>query len=133
MFRSIITVTRRLRCAWSITSVRTTAKSGTATSVPEVIKTGSTLIIQTLHSTYTFSVTDEVAKRGLLSGGVFAPSGVEARLLNADFSKLRVGSQAMFLIETNRGVKRVTTSRITQLVHEICGSSVSTDPDSSSS
>lgn len=81
----------------------------------EDLEAADTLIVQTRNSTYTFSVTDAADRLGRLTGGAIEPLVVDARLLKVGSGKLKVGSTAVFLIESSSGIKRLSTSPITLL------------------
>src|SRR5437868_2888108 len=85
------------------------------------------LFIQTANSTYSFAVTDPSQRLGLLIGGPLAErrvvvflAGGRSRRRDAKYasSTLRVGSNAVFLIASESGLKRVITSRITRLIQK---------------
>jgi hypothetical protein len=85
------------------------------------------IMIQTANSIYSFSVTDPVERRGILSGGVleglevnaaFAGSVMQGEGNSYNFlSGLKTGTRALFYIEFGSGVKRLCTSAITDLIY----------------
>jgi hypothetical protein len=85
------------------------------------------IMIQTGNSLYSFSVTDPDVRRGILSGGVLEGRGVAATLMGSFvegeegsctlLSSLKTGARALFYIEIGRGVKRLLTSAITDLLY----------------
>src|SRR5215813_334532 len=85
------------------------------------------VIVTTANATYCFIVSDPARKRGLLSGGVLGGMPVTAVLLGAEirksgevsalFSKLCVGSRAIFFIASSDNVHQMVTSTITRIVH----------------
>ena len=85
------------------------------------------LLIQTANSTYSFSVTDPVRRLGLLIGGALTERGARTFLAGArsrrsaagsDFSRLRVGSRAVFLVSSQSGLTRMITSAVTRLARK---------------
>jgi hypothetical protein len=84
------------------------------------------IMIQTANSIYSFSVTDPVERRGILSGGVLEGLEVKAALAGSVvhgegnsysfLSGLKTGTRALFYIEFGSGVKRLCTSAITDLI-----------------
>ena len=84
------------------------------------------LVIRTLNNTYTFLVDDPVKRNGLLSGGVIGNDPVQAVLDSAPAMRghrLRAGERACFYVTSGGGLKRMTTSVITHLIHRRAGRS----------
>jgi hypothetical protein len=85
------------------------------------------ILIKTGNSLYSFSVTDPAERRGILSGGALEESGVTASLIGSfvegeqDSSTflagLKTGARALFYIEFGRGLKRLLTSSIIDLIY----------------
>ena len=79
------------------------------------------LVIRTLNSVYIFLVADPVNRNGLLSGGVIGNDPAQAVLDSSPSvqdHRLRAGERARFYVTTEAGLKRVTTSVITDLIHQ---------------
>jgi hypothetical protein len=84
------------------------------------------ILIQTKNSEYRFSVVDPEGRRGRLSGGSFGNQLQDATLVGAligshgnaskDTSRLKINSRALFYINVGAGLKRLTTSVITNLI-----------------
>ncbi len=84
------------------------------------------ILIQTRNSTYRFSVVDPLARRGVLTEGRFGAGFCDAILMGViiegidgitrDPSGLKTESRALFYIEDETGLKRMTTSTITSLI-----------------
>ncbi|HEX5733596.1 MAG TPA: zinc ribbon domain-containing protein [Blastocatellia bacterium] len=84
------------------------------------------ILIQTRNSTYRFSVVDPLARRGVLTEGRFGANFCDAILMGVlvegidgitrDPSGLKTESRALFYIEDEMGLKRMTTSTITSLI-----------------
>lgn len=82
------------------------------------------ILIQTVHSTYVFLVTNPAKCLGLVVGGVFGDYAAEASLEAFPFvhdCNLRAGVRVRFYVESAAGSKRVTTSVITNLIHRKVG------------
>ena len=71
------------------------------------------LLIQTVNSKYSFAVIDPVRRLGVLIGGELAERGARTLLAGArskrfaagsDFSRLRVGSRAVFICSSESGL-----------------------------
>ena len=85
------------------------------------------IMIQTANSIYSFSVTDPVERRGILSGGVLEGLEVYAALAGSVLegegdsysflSGLKTGTRALFYIEFGSDVMRLFTSAIKDLVY----------------
>jgi hypothetical protein len=85
------------------------------------------IMIRTGNSIYSFSVTDPVERRGILSGGALDKMEVTAALVGSVvegeggsctfLSGLKTGARALFYIEIGQGVKRLLTSAITDLFY----------------
>jgi hypothetical protein len=83
------------------------------------------ILIQTQNSEYRFSVVDPQSRRGKLSGGSFGNQLQDATLVgvlignpgnaSSDTSRLKINSCALFYVNVGTGLKRVTTSVITDL------------------
>ncbi len=83
------------------------------------------IMIRTGNSVYSFSLTDPVEGRGILSGGRLEGLGVTAALVGSVaegeddsytfLSGLKTGARALFYIEFGQGMKRLLTSTITDL------------------
>ena len=103
------------------------------------LTTSQHLLIQTANSTYSFSVTDPVRRLGLLIGGALTERGARTFLAGArsrrsaagsDFSRLRVGSRAVFLVSSQSGLTRMITSAVTRLARKrTCGETKEVDFD----
>jgi hypothetical protein len=84
------------------------------------------ILIRTQNSVYRFSVVDPRSRSGKLSGGSFGNQLQDATLMgmligshgdgSGDTSRLKVNSCALFYVTVGAGLKRVTTSVITDLV-----------------
>ena len=84
------------------------------------------LLIETGHSVYSFTITDPVAPSGKLLGGILGNRLIEAWLLppHRDTRGLRIfhrrlqaGTKVSFLMEWEKGLRTLTTSTVTRLVH----------------
>jgi len=83
-----------------------------------------TISVQTMKSSYHFSVLDPTNRRGLLSGGSLGDQVIEAFLTGTvsedsrrfDTDELRTGERAVFFVESKKSVHRLITSVITNLV-----------------
>ncbi|MFP5261055.1 MAG: zinc-ribbon domain-containing protein [Blastocatellia bacterium] len=83
------------------------------------------ILIQTQNSEYRFSVVDPHSRSGKLSGGSFGNQLQDATLVGvligsqgnsaSDTSRLKINSCALFYINVGAGLKRLTTSVITDL------------------
>jgi hypothetical protein len=88
------------------------------------LRANDQVLIQTVHSTYIFLVTNPGKCLGLVVGGVFGDYAVEASLEAFPFAhdcNLRAGVRVRFYVESAAGSKRVTTSVITNLIHRKVG------------
>ena len=84
------------------------------------------ILIQTQNSEYRFSVVDPQSRSGKLSGGSFGNQLQDATLVGvlvgsyesprSDTSRLKTNSCALFYISVGAGLKRLTTSVITDLI-----------------
>jgi hypothetical protein len=91
-----------------------------------------TILIETVHSAYTFSVVDAVNRDGLLTGGILGTRTMRANFLGSfsmqktcrvkELGKVKVGSQAIFLYCSEGGQRHLITSPIIRLVHTVRGS-----------
>jgi len=91
------------------------------------VKATDRILIQTENSEYRFSVVDPESRRGVLSGGSFGDKLQDATLVcvlirgrigeGRDTSRLKIDSRALFYLNVGAGLKRLTTSAITNLVH----------------
>ncbi len=83
---------------------------------------GDTLIIETLNSTYRFTLIDPANGRGLLTGGAIGDQIRVAiltgsledscRSLAVDSDRLRAGARALFYLEVGSGVKSLIISKV---------------------
>ena len=88
---------------------------------------GETLVIETRNSTYRFLVIDAISGQGILMGGAFDDSPVSGLLIGVsiedrngfrlDTTCLKIGGRAIFHLDTEIGIERLITSRITNLFH----------------
>ena len=91
------------------------------------IDTGDTLIIETRNSTYRFLVIDAISGQGIVSGGSSLDCASGALLIGVsvedrngyrlDTTCLKIDGRAIFHIDTDNGIERLITSRITNLFH----------------
>jgi hypothetical protein len=102
-----------------------------AASIEEIafddVEASDRILIQTENTEYRFSVVDPENRRGVLSGGSFGDGSKDATLVgvliggraghSSDTSRLKVDARALFYINGGAGLKRMTTSAITSLVH----------------
>lgn len=93
----------------------------------EDLKASDSLTIHTEYSRYSFLVLDPAERVGILTGGRLRRSMVKAILVGMiedddesrrTESSLGVGAQALFHIKSRQGVRRITTSVITNIIHE---------------
>ncbi len=84
---------------------------------------GDKVSVQTLRSTYQFSVSDPSRRKGTLSGGalgnqilkVFLSGTMSEDATDPDPSELKTGARALFLIEQEHHVQLMVTSTITHV------------------
>jgi len=82
-----------------------------------------TISVQTLKSSYQFSLLDPSNRKGLLSGGSLGDEGIEAFLSGMvsddsrefETTELKTGARAVFFVESKKIVRRLITSVITDL------------------
>jgi hypothetical protein len=82
-----------------------------------------TISVQTVKSTYEFSLLDPSNRKGLLSGGSLGNHAIEAFLSGTvspdsrdfDMAELKTGARAIFFVESKKSVRRLITSVITDL------------------
>jgi len=82
-----------------------------------------TISVQTMKSSYQFSVLDPCNRKGLLSGGSLGDHAIEAFLSGTvsdnhrdfDTAELKTGGRAVFFIESKKSVRRLITSVVTDL------------------
>ena len=81
-----------------------------------------TISVQTMKSSYQFSVLDPCNRKGLLSGGSLGDYAIEAFLSGMvsddrdfDTAELKTGGRAVFFIESSKTVRRLITSVVTDL------------------
>lgn len=82
-----------------------------------------TISVQTMKSSYQFSVLDPCNRKGLLSGGSLGDHAIEAFLSGMvfdnhrdfDTAELKTGGRAIFFIESRKSVRRLITSVVTDL------------------
>jgi hypothetical protein len=87
------------------------------------IETGQTIEIETLNSSYRFSLIDPASGKGLLSGGAVGEGRHTAFLTGAigddrdaiDSRRLSTGERALFYLETRQGTKSLRLSKIVRL------------------
>src|SRR5215211_5726912 len=81
-----------------------------------------TVLMETAHSTYQFSVTNPTTRTGILSGGLLSQNPIEANFLCSvsakedckdDTSKIKVGSRAIFIYASEAGTRYIVISAIT--------------------
>lgn len=87
----------------------------------------TTLLLETANSTYQFSLIDATNAIGQLSGGIFGDCPATASFLSSvsaqedyqaeDFGKVKVGSRAIFIYQSNDGLNHFVTSPIIKLTH----------------
>ncbi len=91
------------------------------------LNTADTIFLETRHSTYQFTVTDAVARAGILSGGLLHEAQIAANFLcsvssregaSDDTQRLKVGSRAIFIYPSEAGTRYVVTSVITNLIYQ---------------
>lgn len=85
------------------------------------------LLMETANSVYQFSVIDAPNCIGQLSGGIFGDNSTTASFLSSvssqedyqaeDLGKVKVGSRAIFVYESNKGLNHFVTSPIIKLTH----------------
>jgi hypothetical protein len=85
------------------------------------------LLLETANSVYRFSVIDTINCIGKLSGGIFGDSPTTASFLSSvspqedyqteDFRKVKIGSRAIFVYQSNEGLNQFVTSPIIKLTH----------------
>ena len=82
-----------------------------------------TISVQTMKSSYQFSVLDPCNRKGMLSGGSLGDHAIEAFLSGMvsdnhqdfDTAELKTGGRAVFFIESRKSVRRLITSVVTDL------------------
>jgi hypothetical protein len=85
------------------------------------------LSLETANNVYRFCITDAPNFAGILSGGIFGECSTKASFLSAvssqedyqteDFGKVKIGSRAIFVYQTAKGIHHLVTSPIIKLVH----------------
>ncbi len=84
-------------------------------------------MIHTEYSRYSFLVLDPVERIGILTGGRLRRAMARATLVgmiesddpsSRDETSLKVGAQALFHLKSPQGIRRITTSVITSIIHE---------------
>ena len=86
-----------------------------------------TILLETAHHVYRFSIIDAVNRLGALSGGSFGDSPKLASFLTSvsaqedyqadDAGKIKVGSRAIFVYQSDRSQCHLITSPIIRLTH----------------
>jgi hypothetical protein len=86
-----------------------------------------TLLLETANSIYRFSVIDAPNGIGKLSGGIFGNNPTTASFLSSvsaqeefqaeGFGKVKIGSRAIFVYQSNEGLNQFVTSPIKKLTH----------------
>jgi len=93
----------------------------------EDLNASDSLTIHTEYSRYSFLILDPVQRVGILTGGRLRRSMARATLVGMiedddesrrDESSLRVGAQALFHLKSQQGIRRITTSVVTNIIHE---------------
>jgi hypothetical protein len=89
------------------------------------IKPNDRILIRTRNSEYRFSVIDPTNHKGMLSGGTLGEEPREAFLIEShtkgedgvrrNIRGLKTGARALFYLSSDRGIERVTTSKISGL------------------
>jgi len=80
----------------------------------DAVERADVLMIHTRNSLYEFTATDPEHYVGLLTGGVLGGDPAEAFCLSPH---LKVGSQAVFLVDSPGNANYLRTSNITALTH----------------
>ncbi len=85
------------------------------------------IVIETQNSAYKFSIGNAATRQGFLSGGTLGESSTVAILMGTisnegdgyvnDPCGLKTQARAFFFIQTEKGMKHLITSVITNLVH----------------
>lgn len=93
----------------------------------EDLHASDSLTIHTEYSRYSFLVLDHLQRVGILTGGRLRRSMARATLVgmienddpsSRDETSLKVGAQALFHLKSQQGIRRITTSAITNIIHE---------------
>ena len=85
------------------------------------------IVIRTQNSEYKFSVIDPHSRMGVLTGGSLGDQERESVLVgslqgtsssvSADSARLKPGARVLFYLSANKGVERLLTSAVTDIVH----------------
>ena len=90
------------------------------------LKPKDRVVIRTRNSTYRFLITDPARRQGVLTGGAIGNNARNAVLIEAFAAEdgercvksndLRTGARLLFYLSSTRGVERLATSVIQELV-----------------
>ena len=85
------------------------------------------ILIRTKNSEYKFSVVDPQSRTGVLTGGSLGDEQRESVLvgslqgssthMTADSASLKPGGRVLFYLSANKGVERLLTSAVTDVVY----------------
>ena len=94
--------------------MRAETTTAEAVLVFDAVERADVLMIHTRNSLYQFTATDPEHYVGLLTGGVLGGNPAEVFCLSPH---LKVGSQAVFLVDSSGNANYIRTSNITALTH----------------